>query len=385
MNPLIQRKTTILPLLSAFALVCFVLAPTAQAISPSPDGFYPGGNTAEGENALFSLTSGEFNTAIGYFALTSNKTGSDNTAIGSQALVLTTRGIGNTAIGSGALASNDGGSFNTATGSQALVSNIDGPGNTANGRLALFSNTRGGYNTATGFHALLNNKIGVFNTAVGFQALANNTGHSNIALGNNAGVLLTTGNNNIYIGSEGRVMDTGTIIIGRRVAQVRTFIAGIRGATTGKANAIPVVIDLDGQLGTVSSSCRFKKEIKPMDQTSEAILALKPVTFHYKNDSTNTRQFGLIAEDVAKVNPDLVVRDADGKVYTVRYEAVNAMLLNEFLKEHRKNEEQEKTIAELKSGMTALIATVKEQAAQIQKVSAELEASKPAPRVVNNP
>ena len=149
--------------------------------------------------------------------------------------------------------------------------------------------------------------------------------------------------------------------------------------------ALEKIVDGNGQLGTFPSATRFKKEIKPMDTASEVILGLRPVTFHYKNDKTDTPQFGLIAEEVANVNPDLVLRDKDGEIYTVRYEAVNAMLLNEFLKEHRKNEEQAKTIAELKSGMTALAATVKEQVAQIQKVSAQLEASKPAPQVVNNP
>jgi hypothetical protein len=166
-------------------------------------------------------------------------------------------------------------------------------------------------------------------------------------------------------------------------AHTATYIAGISGtAVVGDA----VVVDGNGQLGTVASAVRFKKEIRPMNKTSEAILALRPVTFEYKSDSKGTPQFGLIAEEVAKVNPDLVVRDRKGEIYSVRYEAVNAMLLNEFLKEHRKNEEQEKTIAELKSGMTVLAATVKEQAAQIQKVSAQLEAGRSAPQVVlNNP
>jgi hypothetical protein len=163
------------------------------------------------------------------------------------------------------------------------------------------------------------------------------------------------------------------------------FIGNIRDVQTQNADAIPVLVDSAGQLGTASSSRRFKKEIKPMDRASEVILGLKPVMFHYKSDTKGTPQFGLIAEEVASVNPDLVVRDKDGEIYTVRYEAVNAMLLNEFLKEHRKNEEQEKTIAELKSGMTALAATVNEQVAQIQKVSALLEASKTASQVVNNP
>jgi hypothetical protein len=162
------------------------------------------------------------------------------------------------------------------------------------------------------------------------------------------------------------------------------FIGNIRGVTTQNANALPVVIDGAGQLGTVASSERFKKDIAIMGQASEGILSLRPVTFHYKTDGENTPQFGLIAEEVAKVNPALVVPDKEGKPYTVRYDAVNAMLLNEFLKEHRKNEEQEKTIAELKSGMTALAATVKEQASQIQKVSAQLEVTKSAPQTAQN-
>jgi len=148
--------------------------------------------------------------------------------------------------------------------------------------------------------------------------------------------------------------------------------------TTGNANAIPVLIDSVGQLGTVSSSQRFKHDIKGMDKTSEGILALKPVTFHYKSDKTNTPQFGLIAEEVAAVNPDLVVRDENGEIYTVRYDAVNAMLLNEFLKEHRKNKEQEATIARLQKQIEALTAG-------LQKVSAQLELSESAPQTVNNP
>jgi hypothetical protein len=180
------------------------------------------------------------------------------------------------------------------------------------------------------------------------------------------------------------------------LSQFRTFIAGIRGVTTGQPNAIPVLIDSDGQLGTMNSSRRFKHEIKPMDKASEAVLALKPVTFNYKSDNTNTPQFGLIAEEVAEVNADLVARDEKGEIYTVRYEAVNAMLLNEFLKEHKKVEKQEATITRLtnhfqtvstqqRNEIQLLSDQLKEQAAQIQKVSAKLEASKPAPQVVDNP
>jgi hypothetical protein len=252
----------------------------------------------------------------------------------------------------------------------------------------------GNNNTAIGTEALELN-FDDYNTGIGAQALEFNGGNNNIALGYRAGHNVGfdpnhPGNKTIEIGNAGDFDDNNTIRIGH--AQTATFIAGIRGVTTGQANAIPVVIDSANQLGTMSSSRRFKKEIKPMDKASETILAFKPVTFHYKSDKTSPPQFGLIAEEVAAVNPDLVVRDENGEIYTVRYDAVNAMLLNEFLKEHkafleeqRKVEEQEKTIVELKSGITALAATVKEQAAQIQKVSAQLEASKPAPQVVNNP
>ena len=220
---------------------------------------------------------------------------------------------------------------------------------------------------------------GDFNTAVGEAALVSNTsGSNNIALGHSAGIDITMGDRNIDIGNTGEGGDTNTIRIGS--IQTRTFIAGIRGVTTGNNNAVPVLIDSDGQLGTTSSSRRFKKEIKPMHEVSEAILALKPVTFHYKSDATNTPQFGLIAEEVAQVDSDLVVRDNDGEIYTVRYEAVNAMLLNEFLKEHRrvqkqtqKIQEQETTIAELKKQVQTVVAHAKEQDAKIQRVSDQIQ------------
>jgi len=236
----------------------------------------------------------------------------------------------------------------------------------------------------------LSNSTGDSNTAEGYHALKNNTGAINIGLGVNAGLNLTTGSHNIDIGNGGVAGESATIRIGA-AAQTRAFVAGIRGVTTANANAVPVVIDSAGQLGTMSSSKRFKKEIKPMDQTSEAILALKPVTFQYKSDSTGTAQFGLIAEEVAKVNPDLVVRDEKGEIYTVRYEAVNAMLLNEFLKEHRQAQEQKATITQLNSRLAkqeatiaVLTASLKEQASQIQKVSAQVEMNRPAPQTVLN-
>jgi Chaperone of endosialidase len=203
-------------------------------------------------------------------------------------------------------------------------------------------------------------------------------------LGSGAGANLTTGSNNIDIGNAGSAGESRRIRIGTRGTHTATFIAGIRGATTQNADAIPVLIDSAGQLGTVSSSRRFKKEIKPMEQSSEAILGLKPVTFHYKSDSKGTSQFGLIAEEVAEVNPDLVVRDEDGEIYTVRYDAVNAMLLNEFLKEHRKGQEQDTTISQLRAELAQQQKEIKALSVQIQKVSAQVEVSKPAPRTVLN-
>jgi len=248
--------------------------------------------------------------------------------------------------------------------------------------------------------ALFSNTDGFNNTAIGDSALfSNTTGRNNIALGDSAGINLTTGKNNIDIGNAGFAGEGNKIRIGTTGTQTKTFIAGISGATV--ASGVGVIVGSNGQLGTVVSSERFKDAIKPMDKASEAILALKPVTFHYKQeiDPEGIPQFGLVAEDVEKVNPALVARDDQGKPYTVRYEAVNAMLLNEFLKEHCKNEEQEATIrrqrrdfeaaiAQEQKEIEALTATVKEQSAQIQKVSAKLAASRHAQQMetlVSNP
>jgi hypothetical protein len=237
-----------------------------------------------------------------------------------------------------------------------------------------------------GASALFNNTTGTDNVGIGFVALQNNTGSGNVALGSLAGAALASGNSNICIGNNviGVAGESNTLRIGQSV--FTTFIAGIRGVTTGNNNAVNVVIDSDGQLGTLSSSRRFKKEIKPMDKASEAILALKPVTFHYKGDETNRPEFGLIAEDVAEINPDLVVRDDNGKVYTVRYDAVNAMLLNEFLKEHRKVEEQQATIARLKQDFQFEFAEQEKKIETLTKglerVSAQLEADRSSPQVV---
>jgi hypothetical protein len=355
-------------------------------------------NTATGFEALFSNKTGSRNTANGINALLFNQVGSSNTAIGTNALYRNSAS-NNTAIGDSALFSNVSGTGNTATGFRALFNNttvgaLSGDDNTAIGSSALFSNMTGFTNTAVGFDALTSNIDGSGNTAIGFDALAVNThGFANTAVGN-AALANCTGNgntalgsgagsdhlfdfNNIDIGNIGHAGESGAIRIGTVGTQTATLIAGIFGVGFGTE---PVFVNSNGQLGVGVSSARFKTEIKPMDKVSEAILALKPVTFRYKQeiDPKAMLRFGLVAEEVAKVNPDLVGRDAKGQVQTVHYEAVNAMLLNEFLKEHRTVQELKATVAQQQKQIEALTAG-------LQKVSAQLEASKPAPQMVNNP
>ena len=420
MNTVIQPKKATPLFVVSFLFACFAFssAPNAFGVSPPPDGSYPGGNTAEGFNALFHLSpqDGGFNTAVGAFSLFTNATGSfntavgagaldlntghNNTAVGAAALLLNTTGTGNVAVGTDALVFNSTGDGNTATGAAALLSNTLGSGNTAVGAQALQnisgsqgstsqntavgqgalqSITSGSANTAVGAVALTSKTSGDLNTAIGTNALGTNTtGSNNIAVGNGAGSVLTTGDNNIDIDNAGGAADeANTIRIGTSGTQTATFIAGISGATASGGAA--VFVDTDGQLGTMTSSARFKDAIKPMDKASTAILALKPVTFRYKKgiDPQGIPQFGLVAEEVEKVNPDLVVRDKEGKPYTVRYEAVNAMLLNEFLKEHKAFLEEHRTVEELKKQIEALTAG-------LQKVRAQLELSKSAPQTVLN-
>jgi len=337
-------------------------------------------NTAIGFNAMvgdgLNTLTGSNNTAAGYQTLFSCSTGSNNTASGYQALFTDTTGSSNVATGYSALFFNKTGSFNTATGRGALYKNT-ASNNTADGYQALNKNTVGIDNVASGYQALLVNTSGITNTAVGAFALDNSqTGAGNIAIGFAAGSGVTSGSNNIDIANNG-ANESSTIRIGSS-NQTNTYIAGINGVTV--AGGIGVIIDSNGHLGTITSSARYKENIQPMDNASEALLSLEPVTFRYKKelDPKAIPQFGLVAEQVEKVDPDLVARNEEGKPYAVRYEAVNAMLLNEFLKEHQTVERQEKKIE-------ALELKLKEQAAQIQKVIAQSQLSQSSAPVAVNP
>lgn len=459
MNHILNLKS--LRLLT-LALAGFALMPGAQAVSPPPDGGYPGGNTAEGDNALFNLSAqdGGFNTAVGWYALFSNVTGSFNTALGAGALDLNTS-HNNTAVGAGALFLNTTGTGNTAAGAFALVSNGTGDGNTAVGAATLTLNTTGAGNTAVGAKALLNNngdpedQEASLNTAVGVEALtenttgfsntavgagsagngfpaalgSNTTGKGNTAVGRGALGLNAIGNRNTAIGSNalnnlappvtsptpcvspspgctpsatpslqgngnvavgggaggGVTTANGVICIGELVrgenVDNTTYIGNINMTAQPIVGVVDgVTVDLmTGKLGHGVSSRRFKEQIKPMDEASTALYALKPVTFHYKKaiDPTQTLDFGLIAEEVAAVNPELAVRDREGKISDYRHDAVNAMLLNEFLKAHRRMEEQEATITKQQKQIDALTRG-------LQKVSDQLEMSRPAPQTVLN-
>ena len=367
-------------ILAAVALGFFALPQRTQAISPAPDGGYPGQNTAEGQSSLLHLAGGTYNTALGWSSLGFNVTGNFNTGVGAATL-LTTTGDNNTATGAGALLNNTSGTGNTANGAFALFGNAGGDfstaigyealfsntnvGNTATGALALLGTTTGNSNTANGWSALSANTTGSANTAIGVNALVNSlTGNHNIGLGSNAGASVTSASNVICIGADGSNVDNAC------------YIGQIFGSTV---SASAVFVNSNGRLGTMTSSKRFKQDIKPMDNVSEALYSLKPVSFRYKKefDPAAASQLGLVAEEVEKIDPDLVVRDKEGKAYSVRYDQVNAMLLNEFLKEH-------KTVQGLKNEIAQLTATVKEQAAQIQKVSARVELNEPRSGTVLN-
>jgi hypothetical protein len=412
---------------SALGLVAALVLPSvAFAVQPPPGGGYPNDVTALGDEALAQDNPGADNTGIGFEALQSVTTsGVENTAVGSHALTSTTSGGANVAIGFYSLFNDTTGNFNIAVGYNSLVANTTGVYNVAIGNAALQDHATGNENVAVGAGALSQGSSGTYNVAVGSNAMAfsggednvgvgpgalnmasgsfnvgigqdagtNLSGNSNVAIGPYAGQNVTSGANNIDIGNQGAKKDNALIRIGTVGTQNQTFIAGISGTTVPKG--VAVMIDSKGQLGVATSSARFKDDIQPMKDASDVLLSLQPVTFRYKKelDSLGTPQFGLVAEQVAKVDPDLVARDESGKPYTVRYEAVNAMLLNEFLKEHRKVEQLEATVSELKAAAAReaslettvgeLKAALKQQAAQIQKVSARDQDGRTASRLIS--
>ena len=357
----------------ALVLACFGLLPRAQAVVPPPDGGYPNFNTAEGTNALFSLTTGAANTAVGWSSLSTNAAGSFNTATGAGALLFNT-GDNNTAFGAAALLFNSIGTENTAVGTTALLSNT-GFQNTAVGAAALLENSTGSSNTAVGRSALGANTASNDNTAVGHQALlqstgTNNSGGGNTAVGRAAGASIISGGGNVCIGA---------FVSAAAGENDHTYIRNINTTSVSGGGTDSVTVDLTtGLLGHATSSRRYKEDIKPMDKASEALYRLNPVTYRYKKeiDATQRPAFGLIAEEVAEVNPDLVAHNVKEQPESVHYEMVNAMLLNEFLKEHKRVQDLEAAVAQQKKGMEVLAAQLKEQAAQIRKVSAGVEMSK---------
>ena len=421
----------------------FTLSQVQAAVDTPDPGGKPVSNTADGQNALLSITTGIHNSAFGFDALLSNSTTNFNSGFGAGALLSTNgdptagEGIENTAVGTAALFSNTTGGSNTAVGAFALFTNTDGGGHTAVGAGALVNNNASGFlssNTAVGISALNASTSGGANVAIGEGALLSiETGSANTAIGALAGASYTadetsnicigaaTGgsagdNNTIRIGDSlpsggidvidggpaanfvliGTDLNTGGISIGTLIGFGNASIANGLSTTTGASscniggifNQTPpagshgVVVGPNNQLADATlSSRRFKKDIAPIDKLSKGILALRPVTFHWKNDNTNEPEFGLVAEEVAEVNLDWITRNPQGEISGVRYETIPILLLNEFLKEHKKVEEQQANIAELKSTVGVLTAQLKEQAAQIQKVSSQLEMGKPTTRV----
>src|SRR6266496_4184629 len=377
------------------ALVCFGLCQQVQSATDTPDpgGTLPTSNTADGQSALFSLTTGLYNSAFGFLSVLSISDGNFDTGIGAGALLVDTAGE-NTAVGAGALLVNSTGSHNTAVGTFALFNNVDGSDNNAVGHSALLSNVSGTFNNAHGRNALLNsigdqnnamgddamffNTTGSFNTAIGDDALDNNVdGNSNVAIGDEAGAGLGASVNNcIAIGAPG----DGPFATFDNTC----FIGSIFGQPVSDPESqVPVFVDQFNNVGVFNTSSRkLKHDIQPMNKASETLYQFKPVTFKYNSDWKGTTQYGLIAEEVAEVDPQLVVRGKNGEVMAVHYEQINNMLLNEFLKEHKKVEELQVTVAQQAKGVEVLTAQLKAQAAQIQKVSAQLEVNKPAPQVV---
>jgi hypothetical protein len=367
------------------------LLPNTKAVSPAPDGGYPGGNTAEGQNALLSLTAGTYNTAFGLFSLLSNQEGQFNTGVGAGALLANTAHQ-NTAIGAGALLSNTAGVKNTANGAFALFGNTAGNSNTASGVGALFNNSTGFNNTAIGYNALLSNTTAGDNTAIGTTALfSNTTGEFNIAIGSQALRDNVTGDSNTAIGDSAgfNITGSGNVCIGAGVNGFagESNITRIRNVYESVATERAVYVTSDNRIGTLASSRRYKEQIKPMEKASETIHSLRPVSFRYKKeiDPAQPLCFGLIAEEVADVNPNLVTLDCEGKPETVRYEAINAMLLSEFLQQHKAFLEEHHKVEKLQATVSRQQKQIETLAADLETVSSRLELSKAeSPTIANN-
>ena len=379
---------------------CFALLPKVPAVVPPPDGGYANFTTAEGQNALFSLTTGSANTAVGWFSLFSDAAGAFNTATGAGTLLFNTAD-NNTALGTAALLFNTTGHSNTAVGTAALLNNIAGIENVAVGFEALQSNTTiGGSsgidNIAVGTRALQNNTTGAFNTAIGGDvlnmittthdntavgagAMALSTGANNTAVGRQAGFSSGAGNNNVYLGSN---------MNGVSGENDHTYIRNVNTTSVSGMGTDTVTVNVStGLLGHATSSQRYKENVKPMENTSETLYRLKPVTYRYKKeiDSTQSLDYGLIAEQVAQVDPNLAIRDRNGQIDSVRYSAINAMLLNEFLREHKAFLEEQSKVQNLEAALRAVNQRLKEQEAKIERVSAQIEVRKPVPHVVQIP
>jgi hypothetical protein len=330
------------------------------------------GNTAAGSKALQFNTSGNENAAFGSLALNSNTTASGNAAFGYSALTSNTAGYSNTAVGTGSLSANTAGNSNTALGFQALLDTTTGYQNTATGVDALFSNTTGNYNVAAGSEALLDNSTGSANLAFGIEALLHNTtGSSNIGVGYAGGYNLTTGSNNIDIANVGVAAESGAIRIGTAGKQTSTYVAGIYGTSVSGA---AVMISSSGQLGVTVSSERFKTAIAPMGARTDKLEQLKPVTFHLKSDPQGTVQYGLIAEEVARVYPELVIRDGSGRIDGVRYDELAPMLLNEVQQQAARIRELEAQQAHDRDAQAAELRQLKQEVqSSLRKIEARDE------------
>jgi Chaperone of endosialidase len=336
-----------------FMIAALAVAGSAYATQP-PDVVVSdaNANTAMGTNALLFLT-----------------TGSQNTAAGEDALLANTTGYGNTALGSLALQANVSGDYNATFGANTLYSNTTGFGNAAFGEEALFSNVGGSYNTAIGLGSLVDNTSGYNNTAVGVNSLnANTTGFLNIAIGSGSGYYLTTGDYNIDIGNQGVAGESGVIRIGTSGTQTKTFIAAI---TSSKVTGSAVYVTTSGRLGVLASSERYKTAIAPMASNSEKLQQLRPVTFHLKNEPKGALQYGLIAEEVAKVYPDLVIRNEVGRIEGVRYEELAPILLNEEQRQEKKLAAQASELSDLRQQFAELKELNRTMQVALMKIQAE--------------